>query len=206
MSFADTDQTIAGAPHTAAPARIQREIGFMVAALKGMLRETGIDGVYREPARRPVAVTQLDGESDLLGALTQHRPADQAVSLLMVRAKHVFGFNTGAYKARRQLLIEVLRENLRSSDSIFELANGCLVLALDKAKLLTGIMVAERIGMALESRRSHKAPINVAIGVSCAHFDANLAQALKQARAAMERAASGSLAPNEVTSLNFVMS
>jgi hypothetical protein len=206
MSLVETSQSFSRHSPAAAPAKTKSDIGFMVAAFKGMLRDTGTCDVRRPCARKPATVTALEGETELLDALALYRTPDQVMSLLVVGTRHMFGFNTNSYVARRQILMEALRENLRSSDRIFELANGRLVLALGDAKLLTGIMVGERIGIALETRQVHKAPISVSIGVACVDLETGLSQALTKAKAAMTRAEQGDLSPAEVTSLKFTMS
>ncbi len=206
MSLVETSQSFSRRSPAAGPAKIKSEIGFMVAAFKGMLRDAGTCDVRQPCARKPATVSPVEGEPELLDALALYRSPDQVMSLLVVGTQHVLGFNTNSYLARRHILMEALRENLRSSDMIFELANGCLVLALGNAKLLTGIMVGERIGIALESRQVHKAPISVSIGVACVDLETGLSQALATAKAAMTRAEQGDLSPSEVTSLKFIMS
>jgi hypothetical protein len=205
MSFVETGGKFKAGP-AAAPGRIQREIGFMVTALKGILREAGNDGSNFQPARKPAPVKQLEDENDLLHALTRCCPKDQPMLLLMVEMKHAFAHNINACSAHRHILTEVLRENLRASDRIFELANGCLALALGQAKLLNGIMVAERIGIALEKRTVNSALVRVSIGIGAVNGQGGLLEALNEAKAAMARAAHGNLASDEVSSLNFIMS
>lgn len=206
MSLVETSQNFSRHSPAAAPAKIKSEIGFMVAAFKGMLRDAGTCDVRQPCTRKPATVSPVEDEPELLDALALYRTPDKVMSLLVVGTQHMFGFNTNSYVARRSILMEALFENLRSSDRIFELANGRLVLALGNAKLLTGIMVAERIGIALETRQVHKAPISVSFGVACVDLETELPQALTKAKAAMTRAEQGDLRPAEVTSLKFIMS
>jgi GGDEF domain-containing protein len=206
MTFIDTTKDFGRAQVAEAAGAMPREIGFMVAALKGMLRDAGIENQICGAAALQIEVSRLTCDKELLADLMRRRHADQPISLLFVCAKHAIGANTEAFKARRQTIVDTMRDNLRASDHIYDMADGTLALAICGAKLLTGIMVAERIGMALEYQRSNRAPIRVSIGVSSAQCDEEMEEIVIKAKTAMTRAMRGGLNANDVESLNFLIS
>ena len=186
-------------------AGIQREIGFMVAALKGMLRDSHVDSQFCDQPETQVQIRRVQTDTELLEALRHNHKVEEPLSLLVISVKHAIGSGTQAYKQRRAAIIDRFRENLRETDRIFELADETIVIALAKAKMLTGIIVAERIGLSLECHNCNRAPIIVSIGIGSAVGEAELDQILDQARNAMIRAKRGGLRASEINSLNFIM-
>ena len=186
-------------------AGMQREIGFMVAALKGMLRDSHVDSQFCDQPETQVQICLVQTDTELLEALRHNHKVEEPLSLLVISIKHAIGYGTQAYKQRRATIINTFRENLRGTDRIFELADETIAIALAKSKMLTGIMVAERIGLSLECHNCNRAPIIVSIGVGSAVGEAELDQILDQARNAMIRAKRGGLRASEINSLNFIM-
>lgn len=206
MAFIDTTKDFRSAQVADASDAMPREIGFMVTALKGMLRDAGIENQICGASANKVETTRLNSDQELLVQLKCRRRPEEPMSLLLICARHAIGANTEAFKARREMIVDIIRDNLRTSDHIFDMDDGTLALAIGGAKLLTGIMVAERVGMALEYRRSNRAPIRVSIGVSNAQCDEEMEEIVIKAKTAMNRAMRGGLNANDVESLNFLIS
>ena len=206
MAFIDTTKDFGSAQSPNVPDVMPREIGFMVNALKGMLRDAGIKNQICGASENQVETTRLNSDEELLVQLKCRRRPEEPMSLLLICARHAIGANTETFKARRQMIVDIIRENLRTSDHIFDMDDGTLALAIGGAKLLTGIMVAERVGMALEYQRSNRAPIRVSIGVSSAQCDEEMEEFVIKAKTAMNRAMRGGLNANDVESLNFLVS
>lgn len=179
------------------------EIGFMVAALKGMIREQHRRGAKFEDAHSKPTLIRIPTLEELKRSIADICRHHDDVSMIMIEAWQYSSAITRSYAIGKQGLVDTLLENLRVTDYLFELADGQLAIVMGNTKLLTGIMIAERLGAAAKAAHSNRIKVKLGMGVSCISAEITIDEALMQAQEAKQIALSDKVGVNSVTSLLF---